>query len=370
MRRLFVSLLMTLTIQTLAQEKFHNLLIGTYTGEGKGEGIYVYQFGSETGAFKLRSTAKGVANPSYLALAPGNRLVYAVNESGDKSSASAFTFDPESGTLKFINRIPAGGNDPCYIIADEKHVITANYSGGSLTVFGVNADGGLTKAKQLIRHNGSSINKSRQEAPHVHMVAFSPERKYVTVNDLGTDKVYLYSYHPDDNNNVLIPADSISLTPGAGPRHLTFSKDGKYAYVLHELDGGLTVMSYTEGQLNTIQETSINSPGFSGENGGADIHLSPDGRFLYASNRGSENKITIFAVEKGGILNRLSQVSTMGKGPRNFAITPNGKFLLVANQNSNEVVIFSRDLKSGMLKDTGKRICVGAPVCLVFTPAS
>ncbi|MES2458508.1 MAG: lactonase family protein [Bacteroidota bacterium] len=355
-------------LKSKAQTGSLNLLIGTYTNGGKSEGIYTYTFDAASADFKLKSVAKGVENPSYLTLGENNKFVYSVNESGNKSTVSAFSFDGAKGELKFLNKELTQGADPCYIIADGKNVISANYSGGSASVFGIQKDGSLGALKQLVQHKGSSANKGRQEASHVHMVAFSPDRKYVLINDLGTDKVYLYQYNPDSEKNVLVAKDSVAIDAGAGPRHLTFSKDGKYVYLLRELDGGVTAFSYSKGTLKNIQEVKITAEGFTGENGAADIHLSPDGKFLYASNRGSENKITIFAVEKGGILNKSGQVSTGGKGPRNFVIDPSGKFLLVANQGSNQVVIFERDLGTGALKDTGKRIEIGSPVCLVFAP--
>lgn len=368
MKRFLPIPVLLLALQSSAQQSNYNLLIGTYTNGGKSEGIYVYTFNTQTGDAQAKSIAKDVENPSYLTVSGNNRFVYSVNESGEKSAVSAFSFDGIKGELKFLNAQPTQGADPCYVIADEKHVISANYSGGSASVFGIQKDGSLGPLKQLVQHSGKSVNKSRQNAPHVHMAAFSPDRKYALLNDLGTDKVYIYKYNAGLSKDVLVPNDSVAITPGAGPRHLTFSKDGKYAYLLHEMDGGVTAFSYSNGHLKSIQETKITEEGFAGENGAADIHLSPDGKFLYASNRGTENKITIFAVEKGGILNKTSQVSTLGKGPRNFVIDPSGKFLLVANQGSDSVVVFERDLVTGALKDTGKRINVGAPVCLVFAP--
>jgi 6-phosphogluconolactonase len=369
MKRFLLTPFLLLALQSCAQQGRYNLLIGTYTNGGKSEGIYVYNFNTQTGDAQPKSIAKGVENPSYLTVSDNNKFVYSVNESGDKSAVSAFSFDAVNGTLKFLNAQPTQGADPCYIIADEKHVISANYSGGNASVFGIQKDGSLGPLKQLIQHSGKSINQSRQNAPHVHMAVFSPDRKFVLVNDLGTDKVYIYKYNAGLSQDVLVPNDSVAIAPGAGPRHITFSKDGKYAYLLHEMDGGVTAFSYSDGVLKSLQETKITEDGFTGENGAADIHLSPDGKFLYASNRGSENKITIFAVEKGGILNKTGQTSTLGKGPRNFVIDPSGKFLLVANQGSDTVVVFERDAVSGALKDTGKRINVGSPVCLVFAPA-
>lgn len=368
MKRFLLVPVLMLALTSCAQKNNYNLLIGTYTNGGKSEGIYVYDFNTQTGDFKPKSVAKGVENPSYLTISSSNKFVYSVNESGAKSAVSAFAFDGNKGELVFLNKVPTQGADPCYLVSNGQHVISANYSGGNASVFGIQKDGSVGALQQLVQHRGKSINNDRQNTSHVHMVAFSPDGKYVLVNDLGTDKVYLYEYHAGAAQQILTAKDSVAVTPGAGPRHLTFSKDGKYVYVLHELDGGITAFSYSGGALKTIQEAKINAEGFSGENGAADIHLSPDGKFLYASNRGTENNLTVFAVEKGGILNKVGQFSTLGKGPRNFVIDPSGKFLLAANQATNTIVIFERNMESGALKDTGKRIEIGSPVCLVFAP--
>lgn len=354
------------TMQNYAQKSDYNLIVGTYTNSGKSEGIYVYNFNIETSDFELKNIAKGIENPSYLAVSADNKFVYAVNETSNTSAVSAFSFQPATAELKLLNKLGTQGNNPCYVIADEKNVISANYSGGNISVFGIEKDGSLAAIKQIVQHHGNSVNKSRQSSPHVHMVQFTPDKKYLVVNDLGTDKVYLYKYNADGGATVLTAHDSVSITPGAGPRHITFSKDGSYAYVMHEMDGGITAFSYTEGTLKKIQEVKVTGQGFSGENGGADIHISPDGKFLYATNRGTENNITVFGIEKGGLLTKKSQVPTLGKGPRNFTIDPSGRYLLVGHQYTNDVVIFERNKKSGALKDTGKRIMVGAPVCLVF----
>ncbi|WP_316746282.1 lactonase family protein [Pedobacter gandavensis] len=368
MKKLLFFPVIMLALQSCAQKKDYNLIVGTYTNTGKSEGIYVYDFDATTAVTKAKSITKNVENPSYLALGDGHKTIYAVNETSETSAASAFKFDALSGKLTFLNKQPTLGADPCYIIADQKNVITANYSGGSISVFGIEKNGALSPLKQLLKHSGKSVDKARQGSSHVHMVQFTPDHKYVVVDDLGTDKVYIYKYNPDGGAKVLTLKDSVAVNPGAGPRHLVFSKDAKYAYLIHEIDGGITVFSYSDGSLTEIQETKITEDGFKGENGAADIQLSPDGKFLYASNRGTENKITIFAIEKGGLLSVRGYVPTLGKGPRNFAIDPTGKYLLVAHQYTNDIVIFERNLETGALTDTGKRIEVGAPVCLIFAP--
>jgi len=358
-------LLSTLIFPFWAQKTNYHLLIGTYTNTYISEGIYVYDVDLENGIFTQKSVAKGVSNPCYLALSADKKLVYAVNETGSSSAVSSFAFDEVNAKLTPINMINAPNDDPCFLSVTKNHVFTANYSGGSISVFGRKADGSLTEPLQVIQHRGNSVDPKRQTAPHVHQVTVTSDGKFVVANDLGTDKVTVYKYNKRAVKNILMPYDSISVKPGSGPRHITFSKNGKRAYLLHEMDGTVSVMEMKKGKLRLLQETSVDiQTGI--ENGAADIHLSPDGRFLYATNRGTANDISRFELSVDGTLTFVSQISTGGIGPRNFAITPDGNFVLEANQRSNSVAIFQCDTKTGALTDTGKRIKVGAPVCLLF----
>ncbi|UFH46129.1 lactonase family protein [Flavobacterium galactosidilyticum] len=349
-----------------AQKNKFNLLIGTYTNKCDSKGIYVYDFDSNTGNFSFKNATENVINPSFLSVSKENNYIYAVNENGDKSMVSSFSYLPSTGKMDFINKESAKGTDPCYIINDDKNVIIANYSSGSISVYGKNNDGSITEAKQVVQHYGKGITQN-QTGPHAHMVYFSPDKKYVLGNDLGIDKVFTYAYNPNSPHEILKKKDSISVKPGSGPRHLTFSKDGKFVYLLQELDGTLTVFSYSNGTLKKIQETSVVSKDFKGTVGAADIHISPDGKFLYASNRGTANDISIFKILKNGKLESKGKMSTKGNGPRSFRIDPSGNFLLVAHQYTNDVVIFKRDQLTGAISDTGKKIELCSPVCLVFT---
>ncbi len=368
MKKLFaVVLLIFIFTGVQAQKNKFNLLIGTYTQSCDSKGIYVYEFDSKTGDFSFKNATEKVINPSYLTVSKDNNFVYSVNEFGAESTVSSFSYSPTSGKLDLINKQSSKGADPCYIINDDKNVIVANYSGGNISVFGKNIDGSIGEAKQIIQHYGKGINTQRQEGPHVHMVHFSSDKKFVLSNDLGNDKVYSYVYSPNNEGAVLELKDSISVKSGSGPRHLTFSENGKFVYLLQELDGALTVFSYSNGILTKIDETTILAKDFKGTASAADIHISPDAKFLYASNRGEANNITIFRILKNGKLVLKGQTSTLGKGPRNFAIDPTGNFLLIANQYTNDVVIFKRSKKTGLLADTGKKITMCSPVCLVFT---
>ena len=351
-----------------------NLIIGTYTQPGKSEGLYVYEFNPENGDITLKAKAAGISNPSYLAISDDQDFVYAVNETGRENpgGVSSFKFEPKSGDLKFLNKVKSMGDDPCYISIDKKgkHVFVGNYSGGNLSAFKVQPDGSLYDAMQVIQHYGSSVNKSRQEKPHVHCTIISPDQKYLFVADLGTDKVNTYKIRNRSFPNILQEQQPpfTAVAPGSGPRHLTFHTNGKIAYLVHEITADVSVYQYHKGKLTPIQSISMLAPGFKGNNGAADIHVSADGKFLYASNRGDANEIVIYVIDQDGKLSLTGRQPTLGKGPRNFAIDPSGNYLLAANQNSDEVVIFKRDRLSGLLSDSGKRLQVGQPVCLKFAP--
>jgi 6-phosphogluconolactonase len=363
---LFAALVVSVSMN--AQTATHRLLIGTYTAPGKSEGIYVYDFNATNASLTPVAVEKNTINPSFLALTSDKKFIYAVNEDGAKSTVSAFSFDAGTGKLSFLNKQKAEGTDPCYLIADENNVLIANYSSGSIAVFGRDRSGALSPAKQVIQHTGSGPDKNRQETAHVHMVRFSPDHQYVISNDLGEDKVYTYAYDGAAESDVLVVKDSISVKPGSGPRHIVFSANGKFAYLIQEMHADLTAFSYHDGTFKKLQETTFTDKDFKGENGGSDIQFSPDGKFLYVSNRGTANTITTFAIAKDGTLVKKGQVSTNGQGPRAFTIDPTGNWLLVGHQQSNDIVIFKRNKLTGQLTDTGKKIEIGAPVCFVFVP--
>lgn len=353
-------------ISSSAQKINYNLIIGTYTKSCDSKGIYVYDFNSQTGDFTFKNATDKVFNPSYLTLSSNKKGIYSVNENGAESTVSAFDYNSKNGSLKLINKQDSKGADPCFILEDKKNCIVANYSGGTISVFGKNKNGSLTPSKQVIQHHGKSINTKRQQSAHVHMVQFTPDKKYVLANDLGVDKVYIYKYNPNAKANILAIKDSITVKLGSGPRHLTFSNDGKYMYLMLELDGTVSAYKYENESFKLIQETSVVGKDFIGDTSAADIHISPDGNFLYATNRGTANDITCFEISNDGKLKWIEIVSTLGKGPRNFAIDPTGNFLLVAHQYTNTVVVFKINKVTGKLTDTGKKLELCSPVCLVF----
>lgn len=368
MKRLYIVLFSALSCASLqAQNKF-NLLVGTYTNTCQSNGIYVYEFDASTGAFTLKNSSENVVSPSYLSVSADNKFIYAVNENGTQSAVSAFGYDSKTGKLKPINSNASLGADPCHLINDDKNVIVANYSGGSIAVFKKNADGSITEGQQLIQHEGKGPNVARQEKAHVHMVMFSPDKKFVLSNDLGLDKIFIYKYNAGAAHEILTLKGSVDVKKGSGPRHLTFSKDGKFVYLVQELDGTLTTLSYDKsGSLKIVAETSILPKGFKGGTGAAAIKISPDGAFLYVSDRVDANSISVYKILKTGSLELVEQVSTLGKGPRDFAIDPTGNYLLVGHQYTNDIIIFKRDKATGKLNNTNKKIELCSPVGLVFT---
>lgn len=353
----------------VAQAQQHYLITGTYT-TGKSEGIYVYQFNSIEGSAKEVSHVK-ISNPSFVSVSPNEQFVYAVQEdaanNGKGGEIAAFSFNKQTGLLTYINEQPSGGDHPCYVAVDKtgKWVVAGNYSSGSLSVLPVLPDGSLGTATTIIQHEGSGPNKQRQTKPHVHCTLFSPDNRFLFVPDLGIDKVMIYTF--DATTGKLTPAKQpfAQSIAGAGPRHFCFHPSNKYAYLVEEMSGTVVLYKYKNGKLKFKQRISSMPVGDTSDAGSADIHVSPDGNFLYASNRSNANTIAIFKInQKKGKLALIGHQSTLGRTPRNFNFDPSGNFLLVANQNSDDIVIFRIDKETGLLTDTQQRIEVGKPVCL------
>jgi 6-phosphogluconolactonase len=351
--------------------KTFDLIVGTYTS-GNSKGISVYRFYAETGRLAYLNQITGVSNPSYLCVSNNNKFVYAVNE-GTQGEVSSFAFEPKVGALTFINKVSTLGADPCYVSVDkaQKSLFVANYSGGNIAVLPLNDDGSIAPAVQTIRDEGNGPNKDRQEKAHVHTAVLSPDEKYVLYTDLGTDKLNITRYKAK-KSNPLTPAEPafVSVAPGAGPRHIVFSPDKKTLYLITEMGSSVIAYDYNNGKLKQKQTVTLLPDGFTGITGAADIHVSPDGRFLYASNRGEANDISIFSInQETGMLTFVDRKSSNGRGPRNFVIDPTGSFLLVANQNTDSIVTFRIDKNTGKLTDTYYKIEIGNPVCLKFAPA-
>lgn len=368
MKFLFSLALLVSTSVAIAQKESY-MLVGTYTS-GKSEGIYVYKFNSTTGEYSAVSSIKS-PNPSYLAVSPDQQYVYAVYEEGNNNrvggSVASFKFDKSTGQLTKLNQVPSGGDHPCYVAVDKtgKWVTAGNYSSGSISVYPVKEDGSLGEVAQHIQHEGMGPNKARQEKPHVHCTMFSKDNKFLLVPDLGIDKVMIYSF--DETNGKLTPASQAfaKSTDGAGPRHIDFHPNNKFVYLIEELTGTVVTYAYDNGHLSFVQRVSSLPKNLKGDIGSADIHVSPDGKFVYASNRLGSNSIAIYKVnQQNGKLTLLKVEESGGKIPRNFNFDPQANFLLVANQQSDNIVIFKRDKTTGLLTPTGKQIEVGNPVCV------
>ena len=367
MRLFFLAFSLLYTVNGFCQKQI--LLIGTYDSP-KSEGIYVFEFNDLDGSVKELSHVK-TSNSSYIAISPNKKYVYAVNENanitGKGGSVTSFLFDKKSGNLKKINTQSSQGNHPCYISIDKtgKWIVTGNYSSGNLAVLPVNKNGELLPASQIIQHYGKSFDTARQNSPHVHTTVISKNNKSLYVTDLGTDKIMIYDFDGKTGKVTASSPEFISTPAGSGPRHLDISPDNMFMYVLQEMSGNIALYSLKNKSFNELQTISNLPANFKGAAGSADIHISPDGNFLYASNRGQLNTIVIYKIDKiTGHITFITQQPTLGLAPRNFNFDPSGKYLLVANQNSNEVVIFKRNITTGLLTDTGNRISVGKPVCI------
>jgi 6-phosphogluconolactonase len=351
--------------------KTYDLLIGAYTRPNGSKGIYVYRFDTETGKVTYLSELDNVSNPSYLAVSNDNKFVYAVNEeSRGTGFVSSFKFDAATGKLDSLNKLPTAGG-PAYISVDKgrKNVFVADYNGGNLLVFPINKDGSLGASSQKIQDEGGSVDKSRQAGPHVHTAVLSPDEKYLLYTDLGTDKINIYQYKASKNPPLTqAPESFVNAIPGNGPRHLVFSNNGKYLYNIQEMGGAITAYTYDDGKLKAFQTVKMAADGFTGRNAGADIHISPDGLFLYGTNRGTANELLAYSInQQNGELTHVARYPT-GKEPRNFTIEPGGNFLLLASQNSNSVAIFKIDKATGKLTQDPATITIAAPVCLKLVP--
>ena len=345
------------------------VFIGSYNFDKTKEGIYVYELNTITGNLSKVTSAKDVLNPGYLLLSQNGTFLYSCTDAKTPKagSVSSYKFNPSEKSLTFINSRQTGGENPVYVSLSksENYLLSANYTDGSVTVYPIQQDGSIATANQIIRYSDGSINKTRQEHSHIHSTVFSPDGNYVFLPDLGGDRIWCYAF---DSLQAPVLKDSknpITFTvPGSGPRHFTFHPNGKFAYCIEELSGTISVYHYENGKLDSIQRIATHPKKYQAEFSSADIHISPDGKFLYATNRGEENNIAIFSIQENGILQFVAYQSTLGKTPRNFCIDATGKFLIVANQSTGNIIVFKRNKKTGLLKKTGKKIKVENPTCV------
>lgn len=364
--------------QKLATELY--LYVGTYTTGTKSDGIYIFRFDQRTGSLSRLHAVKDVPDPSYLAIGRDGKRLFAVNElvrygGKETGTLSAFSIDGTSGKLRLIDRRESLGGAPCYVTVtkDGRFVLAANYVGGSVISLPVDRDGKFGEAASLVTRSGSGPNRARQLSSHAHGIVLAPDENFAFVTDLGTDEIAIYSFDPSTGK--LAPngdQPSFRTEAGAGPRHFEFHPDGNLAFLINELDLTITSMRYDAkaGKLEKIETVPVLPRDVSGpENSGADIHVSPDGKFLYGSIRG-DNSIVAFRIRTDGTLEHIEHKSTLGLKPRNFAIAPNGRFLLAANQASDDIVVFRIDERTGKLTPVGKTVLVPSPVCLKFLPGN
>jgi 6-phosphogluconolactonase len=349
--------------------------VGTYT-KGPGDGIFLYTLDMKSGELTPAGIGPKVESPSFLAIHPSRKYLYAVNEIGnyqgkDSGSVSAYSIEPKTGKLTLLNVQTSGGSAPCHISVDRagKNALIANYSGGSVAVLPIKSDGSLAPASAFIQHKGTGPDASRQEGPHAHSINLDPSNKYAFAADLGLDKVLVYRF--DAAKGTLTPSDppAAIVAGGSGPRHFAFHPSGRFAYVINEMKSTITGFAYDgAGKLTELETVSSIPGGPVPGNSTAEVQVSPNGKFLYGSNRG-HNSIVIYRIDpNSGRLTYVGNESTRGKVPRNFGIDPTGTFLIAANQESGNVEVFRMDPDTGKLTHTGHSAQLTTPVCVRMMP--
>jgi 6-phosphogluconolactonase len=357
--------------------------VGTYTNAAKSKGIYLFRLQTQNLEVSQNITLQPLglavesANPSFLEVDARRRLIFAVNEldtfEGKSTGAvSAFSIDPASGKLSLLNQRPSRGAGPCHLVLDKKgkNLLVANYGSGSVVVLPVAADGRLGEATDFVQHSGKSVNPERQKGPHAHCVTLDPDNRFAFVCDLGLDKVLVYRFDADEGKLTPHERAFVSVKPGAGPRHLVFRPDGRFAYLLNEISSTVTAFGYDAktGVLTEIQTLRTLPEHYDGPNSGAEIDVHPSGKFLYASNRG-HNSVVLFEVHPDkGTLTYVEEQMTGGKKPRHFGIEPSAKHLAIANQDSDTVLVCRIDAGNGRLKPSGVFASAPTPVCVKFVP--
>jgi 6-phosphogluconolactonase len=375
----FLSLCCSLHANAADSGQKTRVYFGTYTSDagpqGKSAGIYVAEMDLLSGTLTNPVVAAELPNPSFLAANSSGTHLYAVSESRrfqnpNSGGVSALKINPVDGSLHFLNEQPSRGESPCHLVVDKqsRFVLAVNYGGGSVTVLPVDQKGALSPAVAFEQHEGSSVHP-RQKGPHAHCINLDANNRFAVCADLGLDQVFIYAF--DAKNGSISPNEeqaSVKVSPGAGPRHFAFHPDLPFAYVINELDSTVTAFRWNseQGKLTSLQSVSTLPEDFNGKSTTAEIAVSPDGRFLYGSNRGHDS-IVVFSIDSNtGRLSSVSHHSSGGQTPRNFAIAPNGAFLLAANQQSHNVVVFRIDRQTGKLEPTGVTVEIPSPVCVTF----
>ena len=372
-KRIFTLLILACASFSLYAQR-QLIFTGTFDEPGS-KGIYVLEFDEEKESLRIIQTMGGMESPNFLSVHPSGRFLFSANRNSvvqDKpwGSLSSFAIDNETGKLTLINERPAYGPGTCYIATDDsgKWLFIANYNGGNLAAYPVHEDGNVGEVTAVIQLEGKSVHPSRQTQSHLHAAAPGPDNDHVFFPDLGTDKIMIYRL--DRETGQLTPGEQpwIKTAPGSGPRHFTFHPSGRFAYLAEELSSTVSGYRYDakEGRLSELQRLSTLPRDFEGENTNADIHVHPNGKYLYVSNRG-HNSIAIFAIDQqSGRLTLKGFENTRGEWPRNFMIHPEGNYLFVANQHTDNVTLFRINPDTGALTFTGNEIEIPSPVCLKY----
>ena len=347
--------------------------IGTYTGP-QSQGIYAFRFDDETGTLSPLGLAAETPSPSFLALHPNGKVLYAVNEThdgpGNSGMVTAFAIDPATGRLTKINEQPSRGADPCHLAVDAtgQYLVVANYTGGNFVVFPLSEDGHLAAASSILTNRGAGPNHERQDGPHAHDVVFDAANRFLIAVDLGLDQLFVYRFDLALGSFTFGDPASARVPPGAGPRHFAFHPDGRHGYSINELNSTVTALEWdpSTGKLTADASVSTLPAGFTGENSTAEVEVDSRGRFLYGSNRGHDS-IAVFRINPAsGALTLIAHTLTRGKEPRHFALDPTGRWLVAGNQNSNTLAVFRVDQTGGTLSPAGDLVSVGSPVCVLF----
>jgi 6-phosphogluconolactonase len=354
--------------------------IGTYTnGESKSEGIYIYRLDMQTGGLNYIATTQGIDDPSFVEITAGRKVAYVASEVAESNGIpggglAAYSIDQETGSLRFLNMESTHGAYPCHVSIDRtgSYVLVANYMGGNVAVLPINEDGSLGPATDVVQHSGhSNVIPDRQEGPHAHSVTMTPDNRFAMVADFGKDELLVYSLDVQTGKLIPTPSPIVEIGPGQGPRHLDFHPNGKHLYLLNELGSAIDAFNFDPGSavLRPINSVNMLPDDFQGENIAADIHVHPNGKFLYGSNRGHDSLVICSIDQSDGSLKVIEFQKTMGAHPRNFAIDPTGTFLLVANRDSNSITTFVIDPETGQLSPNGQVTSVPQPVCVKLIPA-
>lgn len=348
------------------------VFFGSYNGDKTTEGILVYQLDTISGKLDKIAAVKDVLNPSYLTISPNGKYIYACNDTRvpNSGSVTAYEFNAAKKSLTFLNSQNSGGENPVYVNVHQngKWLVNSNYNESTVSVYPILKNGAIDSLAQLIKYTEASAVTKRQEKSHVHSAVFAPEQDVIFFPDLGADKIWMYPFENTNKQPIQTAKTGfIKTNPGSGPRHFTFSPNKKFAYCIEELSGSISVYHYQNAQLKKIQDIATHSNQVTAGFESADIHISPDGKFLYASNRGTEDNIAIFRIESNGTLKAVGYEPTHGKHPRSFVISKTGKFVIVANVISGTVTVFKRDFKTGKLQKLEQIVAIKNVSCVKTT---